>query len=93
MPAPKIFLNTADIALITGISLRSAQNMLKMFEMQGRTVRSGNTSRGRLVGINHFVNYLCEQDGEDPAQRKRDIMECLKANGAGHKTSDIKKGA
>lgn len=91
MPAPSIFLNSSDIASIMGFSLRSAQNMLAMFDMRGQTVRSGKSSRGQLVSLNVFVRYLCEQDGEDPVQRKRDIQECLRENHAGHTKKDTRK--
>ena len=86
MPVPKIFLNSADIAAIMGISPRSARYMLAMFEDQGRTVKSGTSSRGRLVSVNIFVKWLCEQDGDDPVQRRREVMECLKEIGGDRST-------
>lgn len=90
MPAPKLFLSSADIAAITGVCQKSAQNMLAMFAMRGQTVKSGRSNRGRLVGINTFVNYLCEQDGEDPAQRKRDVMELLREINGGERVKGAK---
>lgn len=85
MPAPKLFLSTADIAAVTGICQRSAQDMMCAFSARGQTVKSGKSNRGRLVSINHFVRYLCEQDGEDPAERKRDIIELLKEINGGER--------
>lgn len=93
MPAPSIFLNSAEIAAVMGFSLRSAQNMIAMFAMRGQTVKSGKSSRGQLVSVTAFVRYLCEQDGEDPAQRKREVMDCLKEIRGGHTRKDIRKGA
>lgn len=75
MPAPKIFLTSADIAAATGISIRQAQYTLNMFERQGQVVRNG---RVKMVDINIFSRYLSEQDGADPKQRKRDIQEFLR---------------
>lgn len=93
MPAPKIYMNSADIAAVMGISTRSARNMLAMFDMQGKTVKSGQSSRGRLVSISIFVQYLCDQDGADPVQCKRDIIDCLREIGGGTKKGDIRKKA
>ena len=78
MAASKIFLKCSDIANVTGMSIRSAQNLMFMFARKGQVVRSGDSNRGRMVDINVFVQYLCEQDGADPVQRKRDIKDCLK---------------
>ena len=75
MPAPKIFLTSADIAAATGISIRQAQYTLKMFEQRGQVVRNG---RVKMVDINIFSRYLSEQDGTDPKQRKRDIQDFLR---------------
>lgn len=85
MPAPKLFLSTADISAVTGICRRSAQDMMAMFSARGQTVKSGRTTRGQLVGINHFVRFLCEQDGDDPAQRKKDIMDLLREINGGER--------
>lgn len=78
MPAPKCFLKSKDIALVTGMSLRSAQYMLKMFQQRGQTIRYGKSNHSLMVDINVFVKYLCEQDGEDPKTRKSEIISCLK---------------
>lgn len=59
--------------------------MMSAFSARGQTVKSGKSNRGRLVSLNHFVNYLCEQDGEDPAQRKRDIIELLRETNGGER--------
>lgn len=83
MPAPKLYLSSHDIATITGVSIRSAQNMLFMFSKRGQVIRSGVSDRGRLVSVDTFARFLCEQDGGDPYQRKRDIMEFLKEYGGG----------
>lgn len=90
MPAPKLFLSTADISAVMGICRRSAQDMMTVFETRGQTVKSGRSSRGQLVGINNFVRYLCETDGEDPTQRKRDIMDLLREINGGER---VKKGS
>ena len=75
MPAPKIFLTSADIAAATGISIRQAQYTLNMFEQQGQVVRNG---RVKMVDINVISRYLSEQDGADLKQRKRDIQDFLR---------------
>lgn len=75
MPAPKIFLTSADIAAATGISIRQAQYTLNMFEQRGQVVRNG---RVKMVAINVFARYLSEQDGQDPKQHKRDIQDFLR---------------
>ncbi len=80
MPSAKIFLTSNDIANVTGMSLRSAQNLLCMFADKGQVVRCGDSNRGRMVDVNIFVQYLCKQDGVDPVLRKHDILECLKEN-------------
>lgn len=85
MPAPKLFLSSADIAAVTGVCRKSAQNMLAMFDMNGQTIKSGKSNRGRLVSINHFVTFLCSQDGEDFDTRKRDIMDLLRETGGGER--------
>lgn len=90
MPAPKLFLSSADIVAITGVCQKTAQNMLAMFAMRGQTVKSGRSNRGRLVGINIFVDYLCQQDGEDPKQRKKDIMELLREINGGERVKGAK---
>lgn len=90
MPAPKLFLTSSDISDVTGMSIRSAQNMLCMFARNGQVVRSGDSNRGRMVDINIFVRYLCEQDGADPKERKRDIIECLKEIGSKHTSKSIR---
>jgi hypothetical protein len=57
-----------------GICLREAQYMLNMFEQQGKTIRNG---RSKLVLIDAFAAYLCEQDGGDTNKRKREIQDLL----------------
>ena len=89
MPAPKIFLTSSDIASVTGMSVRSAQNLLYMFARKGQVVRCGESNRGRMVDINIFVSYLCEQDGADPEQRKKAIKDCLREIGRTHTSKDI----
>ena len=69
MPAPKIFLTSSDIAEVTGMSVRSAQNLLYMFARKGQVIRCGDSNRGRMVDINIFVEYLCQQDGADDHAR------------------------
>ena len=90
MPAPKIFLTSSDIAKITGMSIRSAQNMLCMFARNGQVVRCGESNRGRMVDVNIFVRYLCEQDEADQKERKKDIMDCLREIGKKHTSKDIR---
>ena len=80
MSTAKIFLTSNDIANVTGMSLRSAQNLLCMFADKGQVVRCGDSNRGRMVDVNIFVQYLCKQDGADPAVRKKDVLNCLKEN-------------
>ena len=41
MPAAKIFLTSADISAVMGISIRQAQYTLNMFDQRGQTVRNG----------------------------------------------------
>ena len=93
MPAPKLFLSTADISAVTGVCRRTAQDMMAMFSMRGQTVKSGRSARGQLVGINNFVRFLCEQDGEDPAQRKKDIMNLLKEIDGGERVRKAQQTA
>ena len=71
---------SADIAAATGISIRQAQYTLNMFEQRGQVVRNG---RVKMVDINIFSRYLCEQDGADPKQRKHDIQEFLREQRTG----------
>ena len=80
MPAAKIFLTSADISAVMGISIRQAQYTLNMFEQRGQVVRNG---RVKMVDINIFSRYLCEQDGADPKQRKHDIQEFLREQRTG----------
>ena len=91
MAAPKIFLTSGDIADVTGMSIRSAQNLLNMFAGRGQVVRCGDSNRGRMVDVNIFVKYLCDQDGADPVSRKHDIMECLRENGSKHTMKDVRR--
>jgi hypothetical protein len=90
MAAPKLFLTSNDIADVTGMSVRSAQNMLCMFADKGQVVRCGDSNRGRMVDINIFVKYLCDQDGADPKERKKDILECLREIGSRHTAKDVR---
>lgn len=91
MPAPSIFLDSADIVAVLGCSRRTAQNMINMFEQRGQTVRRGTSTRNQMVSIKHFADYLAAQDGENPIQRRNEIKECLKENALGHTRKDIKK--
>lgn len=93
MPAPKLFLSTADISAVTGICRRSAQEMMAVFNTRGQTIKSGKSTRGQLVGINAFVRFLCEQDGEDPAQRKKEIMDILREIDGGERVKRTAKAA
>lgn len=72
MPAAKIFLTSADISAVMGISIRQAQYTLNMFDQRGQTVRNG---RKKMVDLNIFSRFLSEQDGADLRERKRDIQE------------------
>ena len=90
MPAPRVFLTSKDIATVTGMSIRSAQNMLYMFAHQGQVVRRGDSNRGCMVDINIFVRYLCKQDGADPVERKNDIMNCLREADSVHTRKDAR---
>lgn len=93
MPAAKMFLTSNDIADVTGMSLRSAQNMLCMFAQRGQVIRCGDSNRGRMVDINIFVRYLSEQDGVDPKIRKKDITDFLRENGRKHRKRKQDNGA
>ena len=75
MPAAKIFLTSADISAVMGISIRQAQYTLNMFDQRGQTVRNG---RKKMVDLNIFSRFLSEQDGADLRERKRDIQEFLR---------------
>ena len=75
MPAAKIFLTSADISAVMGISIRQAQYTLNMFDQRGQTVRNG---RKKMVDPNIFSRFLSEQDGADLRERKRDIQEFLR---------------
>lgn len=75
MPAPKLFLTSNDIASVTGISIRKAQYMLNMFEVEGKVIRNGNK---KMVDVRVFCKYLCDQDGADPKERKIDIQNFLR---------------
>ncbi len=48
MPAAKIFLTSADISAVMGISIRQAQYTLNMFDQRGQTVRNG---RKKMVDL------------------------------------------
>ena len=89
MPAAKLFLSSADIAGITGMSLRSAQYMLNAFDKRGQAVRVQGKSRNKLVDIDLFTQYLCDQDGQDPKIRKRGILDYLHETGSRHTRKDI----
>ena len=75
MPAAKIFLTSADISAVMGISIRQAQYTLNIFDQRGQTVRNG---RKKMVDLNIFTRFLSEQDGGDLRERKRDIQEFLR---------------
>ena len=77
MPARKLFLKTADIAAVTGFSIREAQYMMKMFTQKGKTVPIGREGRVRAVDVNVLAKYLSNHDGTDPKERKREIVEIL----------------
>lgn len=78
MPAPKIYLGSRDIAGITGVSLRSAQYMMKAMEMKGKTIAKGMTGKVQLVSVDNFVDYVCKQDGSDPKTVKANVMDYIR---------------
>lgn len=79
MPAARVYLNSHDIAQVTGISLREAQYMLSMFENRNQVVSHG---RKKTVYIGILSKYLAQQDGSDPNEVKREIQLSLRtANG------------
>lgn len=88
MPAPKLFLTSTDISGITGMSLRSAQCLLNAFDKRGQTIRYSHASRSKMVDVDLFTQYLCDQDGQDPKVRKRTILEYLKETGSHHTKKD-----
>lgn len=75
MPAARIYLNSHDIAQVTGVSLREAQYMLAMFEERGQVVKHG---RKKTVYVGILSKYLAQQDGSDPNEVKREIQLSLK---------------
>ena len=77
MPARKLFLTTSDISKVTGFKMRESQYMMKMFTMKGKTVAVGRGGKIRAVDVNVLARYLSEQDGTDPKERKREIVEIL----------------
>lgn len=79
MPAPKLFLTSGDIAIVTGFCLREAQYMMRMFTQRGKTVAIGRGGRIRAVDVNVLARYLSDQDHTDPKERKREIVEILRA--------------
>lgn len=89
MPAPKLFLTSADISGITGMSKRSAQYVLNALDRKGMTVHYQHGTRSKLVDVDLFTAYLCEQDGQDPAVRKKGIMEYLREAGSRHTRKKI----
>lgn len=89
MPAPKLFLDSSDISGITGMSLRSAQYLLNLFDNRGQAVRYRSASRSKLVDIDIFVNFLCSQDGKNPKERKQGILDYLREEGSRHTRRDV----
>ena len=74
MPA-RVFLDSNDIATVMGVCQREAQRMLCMFELRGKVVRRGVK---KMVDVRVLTNHLCEQDGADPVQRRKDILEVVR---------------
>lgn len=81
MPAPRLFLSTKEISDISGMSMRSAQYLMKVFERQGRTIKRGPSCRGQMIGVDTFCEYICKTDGGDYQSRKADILSYLKDEG------------
>lgn len=90
----KQFLGTADIAAYLGISRRTANDLMNLFAVRKQTVTCTETSRrSKLVPINTFVNYLCEQDHYSFSERRNELSEFLKEQQGGRHKRLIAKEA
>lgn len=78
MPAAKLFLSAADIASITGSSLRSAQYMMAMFRKKGQVIYIGTTKKSCRVDVTKFSEFLSKQDGVNVIERRQSIVEMLR---------------
>lgn len=75
MPAPKrLYMDSREIAAITGVSLRQAQEWMRKFEQDGHTIRNG---RSRLVLVDAFAAYLTQGAENDHLKRKHEIQSAL----------------
>lgn len=69
-----VYIGSAEIATVLGISVREAQYKLKAFEMAGMTVNNG---RKKLISVRRFAGWLAAQDGSDINSLIADIRESL----------------
>ena len=78
----KLYLRTSDVAKVLGISRRTAENMMIMFERYGWTIRlrPDVESSARLVNVRKLAGFLVEQDGGRVEDRVREIYECIGGN-------------
>lgn len=78
MPAPRAFITTRDISGFLGVCEDEARAIMRMFEQSCKIVKRG---KFRAVDARVFARYLSEQDGEDVAQRVKDIKDYLREAG------------
>ena len=75
MPAPRVYIGTAEIAALLSVSDREAQRIMKVFELRGQTAMTG---RLRRVSLKTFARFISDQDGSDPAETYDDMKAALK---------------
>ena len=88
MPA-RVFLSSNDISAVMGISIREAYYVIDMFELRGQVVRRG---KRKMVDVRVLTQHLCEQDGADPIQRRKDILEVVREIDREKREHDEEKG-
>ena len=78
----KLYLKTSDVAKVLGISRRTAENMMVMFEMHGWMIklRPDAESSARLVHVRKLAGFLVEQDGGLVEDRVDEIYACIGGN-------------
>lgn len=69
-----VYIGSAEISKVLGVSLRDAQYKLKAFELSGMTINNG---RKKLISVRRFASWLAEQDGSDVNSLIADIREAL----------------
>ena len=76
MPAPRMYIGTAEIASLLSVSGREAQRIMKVFELRGQTAMTG---RLRRVSLKTFARYLSDQDGSDPGETYDELKAAIKS--------------